>query len=373
MQPNLSSLSLPAIVTDIDGVLLRQKNPIPGSSEAIRFLKTPLQDIDSDKYAGISDCLPFVCLTNAGMGTESQKSKSLNSIMNLEGSHQIQEDQVIMAYTPLRPVMETYKDKTVLLVGMAVGNFTLEGVAQACGLTKFITDEELCTIYPRLVAYRPKATSEIVEETKKKIADRLGLANVEELEEPVQVHAIFIMTDPIRWDERIQIICDYLTGPNGCIAQKMPKVGPDAHIPVYCTNDDIVFAGKFRLPRIGFGCFSESLKRIYQLIYKKELQLNMYGKPCKNTYDYTINKISTLTDAKISNFYMIGDNPKSDIRGGNTAGWTTILVKTGVFQQTEVNLNDSEDPATHVVENFNEAIKLICELEGIKYDLIKTL
>jgi len=28
---------------------------------------------------------------------------------------------------------------------------------------------------------------------------------------------------------------------------------------------------------------------------------------------------------------MIGDNPNSDIAGGNKAGFTTILVKTGVF------------------------------------------
>ena len=36
-------------------------------------------------------------------------------------------------------------------------------------------------------------------------------------------------------------------------------------------------------------------------------------------------------DIEISNFYMIGDHPDSDIAGGNAKGWTTILVKTGVF------------------------------------------
>jgi len=29
---------------------------------------------------------------------------------------------------------------------------------------------------------------------------------------------------------------------------------------------------------------------------------------------------------------MIGDNPKSDIRGSNKAGWESILVKTGIFK-----------------------------------------
>lgn len=39
----------------------------------------------------------------------------------------------------------------------------------------------------------------------------------------------------------------------------------------------------------------------------------------------------------ISNFYMIGDNPESDIAGGNAAGWTTILVRSGVFKADDKN------------------------------------
>jgi len=364
MQPSLGSLTLPAIVTDIDGVLVRQKNPIPGSADAVRFLKTPLQDLDSEKFGGVNSCLPFVCLTNSGSLTEKQKSESLNHILSLTESHQLQEEQVVMCYTPLRPVLEDYKDKPVMLAGMS----NLHALAESFGLKKYITDEEYCIIYPRLVCYRPKSSPETVQELKKKIAERLEIANIEELEEPVQAHAIFIVNDPIKWEERIQIICDLLTGPDGKIAQKMPKVGPEEHIPVYITNDDIVYAGKFRLPRIGFGCFNESLKRIYQAIYKREPKFNMYGKPEKSTFDYTEKLIRSQTNAQISNFYMIGDNPKSDVRGGNNVGWTTILVKTGVFQQTEVALNDPEDPAKYVVENFNEAIQLICELEGIKTD-----
>ena len=53
---------------------------------------------------------------------------------------------------------------------------------------------------------------------------------------------------------------------------------------------------------------------------------------------------------------MIGDNPKSDIKGGNDAGWITILVKTGIFQG---KYNDKEHPAKYVVNNFKEAIELI--------------
>lgn len=29
---------------------------------------------------------------------------------------------------------------------------------------------------------------------------------------------------------------------------------------------------------------------------------------------------------------MIGDNPQSDIKGANDAGWTSLLTRTGVFK-----------------------------------------
>lgn len=58
--------------------------------------------------------------------------------------------------------------------------------------------------------------------------------------------------------------------------------------------------------------------------------------------------MQTLTDLPIGNIYMIGDNPKSDIRGANSAGWSSILVRTGVFKGE----NDEEDPAKYVVDNI---------------------
>lgn len=61
---------------------------------------------------------------------------------------------------------------------------------------------------------------------------------------------------------------------------------------------------------------------------------------------------------------MIGDNPASDIAGGNLVGWTTILVKTGVFKASTGG-NDKKHPATYVVDDFKEAIELISRLEGL--------
>jgi len=60
---------------------------------------------------------------------------------------------------------------------------------------------------------------------------------------------------------------------------------------------------------------------------------------------------------------MIGDNPNVDIKGGNENGFTTILVKTGVFHSDEPNC--PKNPANYCVSDINEAIKLIIELEKL--------
>lgn len=45
-------------------------------------------------------------------------------------------------------------------------------------------------------------------------------------------------------------------------------------------------------------------------------------------------------------------------------GWNSVLVRTGVFNGI---INDPAYPAKYVVEDFEEAIKLIFKLEGINF------
>ncbi len=59
---------------------------------------------------------------------------------------------------------------------------------------------------------------------------------------------------------------------------------------------------------------------------------------------------------------MIGDNPAVDIKGGNESGFTTILVKTGVYHETN---NKNTFYPDYVVEDVYEAINLILQLEKI--------
>lgn len=61
--------------------------------------------------------------------------------------------------------------------------------------------------------------------------------------------------------------------------------------------------------------------------------------------------------------YAVGDNPAADIQGANNYGWTSVLVRTGVFTGKD---NSSEFPANIVCENVLEAVERIVFAEEHK-------
>ena len=144
-----------------------------------------------------------------------------------------------------------------------------------------------------------------------------------------------------------------------------PKTAVKPHIPIYAVDPDMFTPYSFNLPRLVMGAFTMLLKHIYFKLFNEKLEIFQYGKPYKLTYDFVKKHIkyhAENNNIEITNFYMIGDNPRSDIKGGNDNGFTTFLVRTGVFQGEK---NDKTNPANYVVKDFNEAIKKIFELENL--------
>jgi len=50
------------------------------------------------------------------------------------------------------------------------------------------------------------------------------------------------------------------------------------------------------------------------------VEIESYGKPTKKTFDFAKGRLEEQAKRQgfeISNFYMIGDNPLSDVKGGN--------------------------------------------------------
>lgn len=92
----------------------------------------------------------------------------------------------------------------------------------------------------------------------------------------------------------------------------------------------------------------------------------MYGKPERLTFDYAESLFLDKAHSQgieISNYYMIGDNPEGDIEGANRKGWNSILVRTGLFEDKEGNHPDH--PAKYVVQDMDEAVRLISKIEGL--------
>ncbi|KAJ1888898.1 hypothetical protein LPJ81_006231 [Coemansia sp. IMI 209127] len=98
-----------------------------------------------------------------------------------------------------------------------------------------------------------------------------------------------------------------------------------------------------------------------------------FGKPNKVQYTYAERLLDNLVlgaDAATTvpqlraqrRVYAIGDNPAADIAGANRAGWTSILVRTGVFTGAP-GTNDATNPANKVVDHVGDAVEWIIESE----------
>ena len=94
--------------------------------------------------------------------------------------------------------------------------------------------------------------------------------------------------------------------------------------------------------RHGQGIIIHTLEAVFKSNYPHLVPFEMikFGKPTKPTFDFAKSRLYAQASAmgvEISNFYMIGDNPHADIKGGNDNDCDSILVRTGVFSGLDPN------------------------------------
>ena len=355
MESNI--ITVPGIISDIDGVIVKASRALPGSTEAVKILKTALGDLNPEQFGAEKTTLPFVCLTNIGDATEEERAEALNISLGLKDTpFQILPSQMLLNYSCLRPVFESLKDKTVLISGLGEVARALE----SAGLQNYLTIDEYISLYPYISPSHPFTTKPATSEMIESIRKRLGVTEEQLLKEPWEIHAFFSMMSPDKWEDNIQVLCD-LIGKRQ--RQSGSDTGDQQQIPVYFGTADLTFFTKYG-PRIASGFFKECLELCYRKVFNKELVSEITGKPSRHGYEYSMKLLQKQTKYPISNYYMIGDNPQTDIRGASKLGIKTILVKSGVFGGKLEN--DPEDPADYVVESMYEAVKLILKIENIK-------
>ncbi|XP_075711810.1 haloacid dehalogenase-like hydrolase domain-containing 5 isoform X2 [Rhinoderma darwinii] len=359
------------LLFDIDGVLVRGRNPIPGAAEAFRKL------LDHNGKLAV----PVVFVTNASNCLRQERATELSRVLGIE----VSADQVILAHSPLR-MFHQFQDKCVLVSGQG----PVDDVAKDLGFKNAVTIEAVRKAYPLL---------DMVDESRRPSSDvtvRVKLPAIE---------AVVLLGEPVRWETSLQLILDILLS-GGRPAEWGTQV-PYPHIPILACNMDLLWMAEAQMPRFGHGTFLLCLETLYHKITGRELRYEaLIGKPSPVTYGFAEQLIVSQARARrwsspVRTLYAIGDNPMADIYGANLYNrclqsqrgespatrphsCQSILVCTGVYSnQGEVPSDPQEcvtqtvfhghrdfkfDPslveASYVVQDVGEALELILKKEG---------
>ncbi|KAJ5232042.1 hypothetical protein N7468_004998 [Penicillium chermesinum] len=295
-----------AFVFDIDGVLAH-------GSIAIEQAKRVFKILNGDNELGIT--FPYILLTNGGGKTEEARTEQLSQILE----HKVDLDQFIQSHTPMQALSEYYDN--VLVCG---GEGTkIREVAKKYGFKNVIHPKDL-------IAWDPTISPQgrFTEEDK---------ANAEPRD-----------FRNFKFDAIL------------CFAE--------SHDMMTEFQGDLLCPTEHKgLPRYHLGAFRLAVEAMFKAMTGLDLERVLYGKPERATYVYADEVLSAWMEEihgenKLpKNIYMIGDNPQSDIIGGNMYGWNTCLVRTGVFQGEEGE-NDPNNPANfgvfdHVLDAVTAAIR----------------
>lgn len=306
-----------AFAFDVDGVLVHGKRMIPEAIKVLEFL-------NGDNELGIK--LPYILLTNGGGKTEKTRVEDLAGILKSP----LSTDQFIQSHTPMQALAEYYE--TVLVVGGE--GYTIRGVAEDYGFKNVVLPKDIMAWDSTVSPW-----GSISEEDKRDAVVR-DFANL-------RFDAIMIFADSRDFQTDFQIIIDLLLSDNGYLRTRA-KDPITNQLPIYFSNGDMVMSTDHGVPRMTQGCFRIAIESMFKGLTGGDLERVVYGKPELATYKFADEVIQhwmkEIHNEHIlpENIYMIGDNPQSDICGGNMYGWNTCLVRTGVFQGDD---NDSENPA----------------------------
>ena len=321
----IKAIKIPAILCDIDGLLLRGIKPIPRVLETFRALRTkPLDLLFKNQSFPKEKLIPLVLLTNGGVTVPEKKVEKYNKLFSLNSDlHKLRSENFVLNYSPLTEDLTERKKDLWMIIGMG----EISEIAEYCGFSNTITLGSL-------------------------LKKRENPENFKHLLH--KITGILVLDDVISWDLNILMMMELI------------KIHSVEKFPIVLVHDDKMYPDEFPLPRMCLGTFNKVLTEFTQKMYGKSPNLIFYGKPTLRTFEYTKTTVKKLyNDCEISTFYMLGDNPDTDILGGNRSGMETILVKTGVY--TDLNKDNyigEEKKAKFIVEDFREAIELIAEKEG---------
>lgn len=328
---------------DIDGVVLRGRELIPGSKQAVLSLRE----------AGV----PYSFMTNGGGVTEAQKAAQLAVLLEDDS---INESRMLLSHTPMRALAERYRGKRVVLVGGAETVAVAEsyGFDVRGGLA--ITCAQIASGTPGIF---PKLSGKDV-----------GLPPINvNVDGAPPIAAVLILYEPQDWWLELQVLSDVIAGgrPLGSADGGGGNAGSlvAQAAEVYASNPDFLWQAGYSVPRYGQGALHTCLRALWQRRSGGELRITEFGKPHATQFAAARAMVEAQLpkgSQPLQRIYMMGDNPAADVRGANNAigdVWRSVLVCTGVYRGG-VDRNDPDDPAWRVEPDLGAAVaRLLAEAE----------
>lgn len=332
-----------AIAFDIDGVLVKGKHVLDEGCRALQILSG---DNPTGKH------IPFVLLTNGGGVPEEVKAAEISKRLGVE----ISPNQVVLAHSPMRALATQYADKHILIIGGKKSNCA--HIARSYGFGNVSTPNDVVAWQPSSWPYIDPPTGDLLSGG--------GNANRDYANDPF--HAVLVFHDSFDFGRDLQVATDILRSKNGSMAGEFTN---QQQLPLYMSNEDLIYSNEFPNPRFGQGAYHVCLRAMWSALTDgASLKYTMFGKPHRVQYRYAeklFDQLAMNTAPQIDlpqlqsqrQIYAIGDNPAADIAGANRAGWTSVLVRTGVFSGD----NHHKHPAYKVVDHVEDAVNWIIENE----------
>lgn len=270
-------------------------------------------------------------------------------------------------------------------------------VAKAYGFKNVVTSADLLAHDPALYPFEPPKDARpeplpngatIFRSDDPTVYDTEAL----ERSNTLKIDHIFIWNDPRDWSLDTQILHDILVSHRGYLGTVSRRNGDgtapndgwqaDGQPALWMSNLDLVWRTQYHINRFGTGAFLEAFKGTWAAVTGgRELSYRFMGKPSTLTYDYAHDRLlgeyARLQVGKdrhpLRTVYMVGDNPESDIRGAaeyfpeDGTEYVPILVRTGVWQETERGTSPKWEPAV-VVDDVLDAVVWALQREGIDAD-----
>ncbi|KAK4168652.1 HAD-like domain-containing protein [Cladorrhinum sp. PSN259] len=368
-----------AFAFDIDGVLLHEKKPIPGAAETLRLLS--------------ENNIPYIMLTNGGGKREAERVADLNDKLGVK----ITTESFVQSHTPFQELLkgpDSLRDKTVLVTGSDYEK--CRDIMLNYGFRNVLTPADIFASHPSVFPFQPVTKAELngITPLPKPVFGKTHTDPASpDLSKHLKIDAMFVLNDPRDWALDIQIFADLLLSHQGYMGTYSRKNGNltepncgwqrDGQPRLYFSNADLFWSASYHLPRFGQGAFQSALVGVWDRITGgHELQRACIGKPFGETYRFAErmlsahwkknHKITQDKKVELKSVYMVGDNPESDIAGANRyrskngTEWVSVLVKTGVWNETMSLPFTKETEPKKIEADVKSAVKWALAKERFK-------